>query len=139
MNRTDGEQPPSCRKHAGGEHLAVHGSAKAAEPTDPLDLIGAMVPGGDVDELARCFIEEYAAMGYGSEQILSLFRQPRYLAVHPIYRLKGEEAVRQMIEETLSGCGIFRVSEATTGPRNHRRQPLHIQLPDEAKKEDQRP
>ena len=30
-------------------------------------------------------------MGYDGEQILELFRQPRYVAVHPVYR-QGREA-----------------------------------------------
>ncbi|HJO05049.1 MAG TPA: hypothetical protein QGG47_13870 [Acidobacteriota bacterium] len=55
------------------ELVAAHGSAKQAEPTDPMSLVGTSVPGGDVEFLARCFIEEYAAMGYDGEQILALF------------------------------------------------------------------
>ena len=73
-----------------------------------------MVPGGDVELLVRCFIEEYAAMGYDGEQILELFRQPQYVGVHPVYRAKGEEAVRALIAEILAECGVFRVSESTT-------------------------
>ncbi len=100
------------KQHCSDELVSNFGAAKQAEPTDPLDLVGTMVPGGDVEFLARCFVEEYAAMGYDGEQILELFRQPQYVGVHPVYRAKGEGAVRALIEDVLAECGVFRVTES---------------------------
>jgi hypothetical protein len=90
--------------------IARHGSQKQAEPSDPLALVGMRVPGGDVDALLRCFIEEYAAMGYGAEEILALFREPRYAAIHPAYLRLGEDAVRARIAAVLQKCGVFMVA-----------------------------
>ena len=112
------------------ELVSNFGAAKQAEPTDPLDLVGTMVPGGDVELLARCFVEEYAAMGYDGEQILELFRQPLYVGVHPVYRAKGEGAVRTLIEEVLAECGVFRVTESITEEPPARRSKLvQIEMP----------
>ena len=92
--------------------IADHGSAKQAEPGDPLDLVGTIVPGGDLELLARCFIEEFAAMGYDGDRLLELFRQPQYVAVHPVYRAKGEAATRRLIDDVLGECGVFCVQES---------------------------
>ncbi len=92
--------------------IADHGSSKQAEPGDPLDLVGTVVPGGDLEVLARCFIEEFAAMGYEGDRILELFRQPQYVAVHPVYRAKGETATRRLIDDVLAECGVFCVDES---------------------------
>ena len=104
------EQPRRTVAAPEEDLVATHGAAKQAEAADPLDLVGRRVPGGDIDVLARCFIEEFAAMGYGCDQILELFRQPQYIALHPAYRAKGEAAIRDLIQEVLADCGVFRVS-----------------------------
>ena len=103
------KQRPTTNE-SGDPLVSTHGCAKEAEPSDPLDLVGTRVPGGDLAFLARCFIEEYAAMGYGSDQILEMFRQPQYVAIHPVYRSQGEEAVRGLIREVLADCGVLQVS-----------------------------
>ncbi len=113
-----------------GDLVSTHGAAKQAEASDPLDLVGTVVPGGDLDLLARCFIEEYAAMGYGGAQILALFRDPVYVAIHPVYQSKGEEAVRRLIQEVLAECGVFRVSESVAEKRPHNQSELvQIEVP----------
>lgn len=112
-------------------------SGKKAEATDPLDLVGTVVPGGDVDFLARCFVEEFAAIGYDADQIFELFRQPQYVGVHPVYRAKGEEGVRHLIGEVLAECGVFRVSESITEEPPPRRSKLvQIELPQFSNQDD---
>ena len=112
------------------ELVSSFGAAKQAEPTDPLGLVGTVVPGGDVEFLARCFVEEYAALGYDGEQILELFRQPQYVGVHPVYRAKGEETVRALIAEILAECGVFRVTESIIQEPPPRRSKLvQIEMP----------
>ncbi len=128
MDHADNQVPEKQR--GAGELVSNFGAAKQAEPTDPMDLVGTMVPGGDVEFLARCFVEEYAAMGYDGEQILELFRQPQYAGVHPVYRAKGERAVRTLIEEVLAECGVFRVSESIIEKSPPRRSKLiQIEMP----------
>ncbi len=100
--------------------VAPHGSNKQTESSDPMTLVGSKVPGADVNQLMRCFIEEYAAVGYGPEQILELFRQPRYAAIHPTYLHLGEQAVRATIAAVIGECGVFRVVEHDTESTHER-------------------
>ncbi len=49
-------------------------------------------------------------MGFGAHEILELFRQPRYAAIHPAYLRLGADAVRARIDAVLEECGVFRVT-----------------------------
>lgn len=98
------------------ELVAGHGSAKQAESSDPLELRGTSVPGGDPEFLARCLVEEFAGMGHGPDEILELFRRPEYLAPHAYWRDVGDEAVRDLIDEVVARCGVLRVTEEHPGP-----------------------
>lgn len=100
--------------------VADHGSHKQAEPTDPLEGMASIVP-GDGDYLARCFVEEFASMGYDGDAILELFRDPRYLAVHAIWEHRGEDEVRELVGEVLAECGVMRVTVETPGVRRPRK------------------
>jgi hypothetical protein len=66
-------------------------------------LVGVSVGGGPDDqaltEMAACFVEEYACMGWSGERILSLFRNPFYRGPHQVLRIKGEEFVRDLIDK----------------------------------------
>ena len=97
------------RKPEPQDLVAPHGSRKQAEPSDPMALVGTRVSGGNIDALLRCFIEEYAAMGFGAQEILAFFRQPQYASIHPAYLRLGEEAVQATIAAVLGECGVFRV------------------------------
>ncbi len=65
-------------------------------------LVGVGLERGPDDEalteMARCFVEEYARMGWSGERIMRLFRNPFYRGPHQILRMKGEEFVRDLIE-----------------------------------------
>ncbi len=75
---------------------------KRLEPEDPMALVGVAIERGPDDEalteMARCFVEEFARMGWSGERILRLFRNPFYRGPHQILRRKGEEFVRSLIE-----------------------------------------
>ncbi len=75
---------------------------KRLEPEDPMALVGVRLQQGPNDqalvEMARCFVEEYARMGWSGERILRLFRNPFYRGPHQILRMKGEDFVRGLIE-----------------------------------------
>ena len=92
--------------------IAAHGSAKQTESTDPLELRGTAVPGGEPEYLARCLIEEFAGLGHGPAQILELFRQPEYLATHAYWQAVGDEAVGRLVDEVVARCGVLRVTDA---------------------------
>ena len=130
MRSSDRQIP--AQHHVASELVSDHGAAKQAEPTDPMDLVGAVVPGGDLDQFARCFIEEFAGMGFDGEEILALFRQPEYVGLHPIYQIKGEESVRRMIAEVLDDCGVFRVTEVAAEPARGAKKLFQIEEPTRA-------
>lgn len=70
---------------------------------DPMTLTGVALPGDRTEEMARCFIEEYAMMGYGREQILHFFQNPFYVATHQVWRAKGRDYVEHLIKQALKG------------------------------------
>lgn len=79
---------------------------KNHEPEDPLELVGVQMKEGPdeqaLEEMAQCFIEEYARMGWNSERILRLFRNSFYRGPYQILRARGEDFVRERIE-TITG------------------------------------
>ncbi len=77
-------------------------TGKPLEPEDPLALVGVVLERGPdegaLTEMAWCFVEEFARMGWSGERILRLFRNPFYRGPHQILRRKGEDFVRSLIE-----------------------------------------
>ncbi len=75
---------------------------KPLDPEDPMALVGVVLEGGPDDEalteMARCFVEEYARMGWSGERIMRLFRNPFYRGPHQILRSKGEDFVLGIIK-----------------------------------------
>jgi hypothetical protein len=69
------------------------------EDDDPMELTGMVLPGepGQLEAMAECFVEEYVRMGWDEQRLMTLFRQPLFLATHRIYRQKGEGYVRELI------------------------------------------
>lgn len=51
-----------------------------------------------LEEMAWCFAEEYARMGWSGEQIVRLFRNPLFRGPHRVMRAKGEDFVRSLIQ-----------------------------------------
>jgi hypothetical protein len=89
---------------------------------DPLELVGCEVELADehLTEMAECFVEEFARMGYGANELLELFRNPFYRGPHSVYQARGEEYVRRLIEEIVgerparSAPGLARRGELVT-------------------------
>ncbi len=86
-----------------------HGRDKQPEADDPMELVLSEVPGGDPEIMVTCFIEEYARMGMGEEEILGLFNQPGY-RTYAWYEKWGEIRIRDLIRKTLARTGQTRVS-----------------------------
>jgi hypothetical protein len=53
-------------------------------------------------------VQEYAWMGWDAKQVLSLFRDPSYPALHHLWRLYGETGIRERVDELLGQMGVFR-------------------------------
>lgn len=76
------------------------GRAKQAEPSDPLVATAVAVPTPGYDgmaAMARAFVEEFALAGWPEERIARMFRLPRYVAPHTVYRQKGPEFIDRLI------------------------------------------
>ena len=81
---------------------------KDAEPDDPEELTGVALPGDTEEEMAQCFVEEYAMQGFTDDMILKLFREPFFAGTHAIYRHRGEKWVVDLIARVRSKWGTFR-------------------------------
>lgn len=77
---------------------------KEIEADDPYEWVAVRFPaepGSDpYEEMARCFIEEFALMGFPPERILLLFRSRAFAGTHTIWHERGEGWVRALIDET---------------------------------------
>jgi len=71
---------------------------KEFEDDDPMELVQMFLPEGDPEAMAECFVEEFIWLGYGSQQLLDLFRNPFYAGAHAIYRRQGEAYVLGLID-----------------------------------------
>lgn len=80
---------------------------KEFEDEDPMDLVGMVMPGepGQLEAMAECFVEEYVRLGWDEPRLMTLFTHPMFMATHRIYRQKGEEYVRSLINRTQAKWG----------------------------------
>lgn len=73
---------------------------KEPQPDDPLELVGVALDvapdDAALEEMACCFVEEYARMGWSGDQILRMFRSSAFRGPHRILEAKGEEFVRSL-------------------------------------------
>ena len=74
---------------------------------DPLQLNGVslLTQEDTTDTMCECFIEEFMRMGYGTEQILALFRNPYYLGMNMVLEKRGEEFIRERVDEIFARWG----------------------------------
>lgn len=72
---------------------------KDVEPGDPMELVAVRLPQGDVDHMAECLIEEYMFLGWDERKLMTLFARPFFQTTHRIYREKGEDYVRALIQK----------------------------------------
>lgn len=74
---------------------------KPLDPEDPMALVGVRLERDPDDEalaeMARCFVEEFARMGWSGERIMRMFRNPLFRGPHQVLRAKGEGFVRELI------------------------------------------
>ncbi|MCW5943447.1 MAG: hypothetical protein KIS66_14540 [Fimbriimonadaceae bacterium] len=80
---------------------------KEFEEDDPYALVGQGFPCPDgydsVGEMARCFVEEYALLGFDPERVLRLFRNPWFRGPNGVYRARGEAFVADLVNEVFGG------------------------------------
>ncbi len=75
---------------------------KPLNPEDPMAIVGVAFDEepdeADLREMASCFVEEYARMGWSGEQITRMFHSPLFRGPHRILHARGEEFVRGLID-----------------------------------------
>ncbi|MFQ5657838.1 MAG: hypothetical protein ACE5G5_09880 [Candidatus Methylomirabilales bacterium] len=71
---------------------------KDVGPGDPMELVGVGLPEGDPDYMAECLVEEFMLLGWNERQLMTLFTRPFFQTTHRIYREKGEDCVRALIQ-----------------------------------------
>lgn len=86
----------------------VHPASREILPDDPMQMTGFQVP-GDPRLMLRLLVEEYARIGWDTEAIMRLARDPNYQGFHGLLQLYGEKALRDQVAEILSRSGVIRV------------------------------
>ncbi len=77
---------------------------KGYEPEDPLEPVAVTfeTPGYDgMEVMARCFVEEYALMGWPPERIFKLFTVPEFAGSYAVYSQRGPAYVRSLIDSVM--------------------------------------
>ena len=102
---------------------------------DPLGLVGMVLPGepGQLEAMAECFVEEYVRLGWDERRLMTLFINPTFLATNRIYRVKGEEYVRELIQRTAAKWGRTRPVEAIATSRTHLATAEPVEVSNEAR------
>lgn len=79
------------------------------EPDDPQELVGVELPGDETvtREMAEAFADEFAQLGLPRSEILALYRSPEYSGAYRAWRLLGDEAIAQIVDESLAVYGQF--------------------------------
>ena len=93
----------------------VHPATRAVEPEDPMNLHGVEVD-GDPEIMLRMLVEDYARMGYGLDELMTLCRQPFYVGLNGLLQWCGDEELRRRLSGILARCGVFRVAMRETTP-----------------------
>lgn len=74
-----------------------------ADDEDPMELVGVEMDATEesVKDMIACYAEEYARMGFCSEQILEIFQNPAYPPAYGAMQQIGERFVRERIAEAV--------------------------------------
>jgi hypothetical protein len=88
---------------------AVTGADKQPEADDPMELVGVAYPVASAEDadrtLARCFVEEYALLGWDAGRIRALFQSPLYGGPYGIFRRHGMAFVESVLREVFDPEG----------------------------------
>jgi hypothetical protein len=88
--------------------------------------------------MTECFIEEFMRLGYNAKQILALFRNPHYIGMNMALEKRGEQFVRDRIDEIfgqwgrpgLKAAGESSPAHAPSESARDRRSPKAGDIPD---------
>jgi hypothetical protein len=78
------------------------------DPTDPMTLHGVLMDDGEppsvdaVLDMAECFVEEFARMGFDANRILHLFDTKGYAGPAMAAEILGKKRVRELVDTVLA-------------------------------------
>ena len=78
------------------------------DPTDPMTLHGVGVETSDdtaMQEMAECFIDEYARLGFDANRILHMFHTRGYAGPFMATQALGKEQIRNLVDTVLARWG----------------------------------
>ena len=105
----------------------VHPASRPVEAEDPLSLHAISLE-GDPELMLHCVVQEYAWMGCDGEEILRLFRDPSYPALHALWKHFGETFIRDRISQIVGRAPLFRVATKEQDEETAAGQPVLIDL-----------
>ena len=79
--------------------------------TDPMILSGVVLedvgapPEEAVREMAECFIDEYARLGFDADRILHMFNTRGYAGPYMATTVLGKDRIRELVETVLARWG----------------------------------
>lgn len=84
------------------------GHDKELEDDDPYEVVGVRYPVVDSleadRELARCFVEEYALIGWSPARIRGLFTSQEYAGAHGLATRRGMALIDEALGETFGAA-----------------------------------
>ena len=74
------------------------------DPEDPVEIVGLELSNqteAQLRDMALCFAEEFVREGWAKERLLQMFKNPFYQGPHLVWKQKGDEFIRQVIQEAM--------------------------------------
>ena len=77
---------------------------KDFEHDDPFELTGVVFPADEQTSrsMARCFVEEFALMGFGRKEVARLFESPAFYGTTALAKRHGAAFIRQLLDEVFA-------------------------------------
>ncbi len=91
----------------------VHPATREILPDDPMNLNGTIID-GDAKLMLVMIIEEFARMGWRTEQIIEAANNPFYQALNGLIHQLGEDTFRNQIDLVLQRMGVSRITITET-------------------------
>src|SRR5690606_18092961 len=86
---------------SGGGGGPSHPAERPVEPEHPMALMAESY-GGDPEVMLECVVQEFARLGYGSAELLAMFRDPFFQAVYGLRELFGDEALERRVRQIVA-------------------------------------
>jgi hypothetical protein len=113
----------------------VHPLTREAAPEDPMELMAQPVV-GDPAVMLECILQEFAWMGWNTQELLGLFQHPGYPLLCELREFYGDEEIRRQVAGLVARWGVLRFRETIAEPEeddeDHEPQLVQLTLPSRA-------